>query len=120
MSCKILVVDDEEVIVKTLSMRLRAAGYEVVVAHDGIQAVEMARKELPNLILMDIMMPNLDGMQASEKIKAIPLIKDTPIIFLTALQTKKGENHNTHANTVLAKPIDHEQLLKLIEEKLEG
>lgn len=119
MKHKILVVDDEEMIVKTLSIRLNNAGYETTCAKDGLEAVKKAQQESPDLIILDIMMPHLDGMQTSEKLKASSLTKNIPIIFLTALQTKEGEKLNTNINTVLAKPIDSEKLLRLIKQKLE-
>ena len=78
---KILVVDDERVLVKGIKFNLENEGYQVVTGTDGIQAVELARMERPDLILLDVMMPGIDGMQACMKIREF---SDVPVIMLTA------------------------------------
>ena len=84
MKKKILVVDDERSIVKLLSLRLRAQNYEVIEAYDGYQCVEVAKAELPDLILLDIKMPNGGGIKAFENIQNNKDTKDIPVIFITA------------------------------------
>ncbi|MCC8181901.1 MAG: response regulator transcription factor [Clostridiales bacterium] len=82
---KILIVDDERVLVKGLRFNLENEGYQVVTGYDGQQAVELARQERPDLILMDVMMPGISGMDACMQIREF---SDVPVIMLTA----KGED----------------------------
>jgi two-component system, cell cycle response regulator DivK len=81
---KVLLVEDNEMNRDMLSRRLARAGHEVVVATDGGQGVEMARSEFPDLILMDMSLPVLDGWEATRRLKADPQTKAIPIIALTA------------------------------------
>ena len=81
---KILYVEDNEDNVYMLERRLKRAGYDVVIARDGAQGVAMAAAELPELILMDIGLPVLDGSEATRQIKAAPETKHIPVIALTA------------------------------------
>ena len=81
---KILIVDDEEDILEFLEYNLDKAGYTVFKASDGLQAIEMAKKVIPHLIVMDIMMPNMDGIEACEQIRKVPGLAHTLICFLTA------------------------------------
>jgi len=87
MKKKVLIVDDEHGIVKLMSMRLRAKGYKVFEAFDGLECVNMAIKEMPHLILLDIKMPQVDGFGAFEKLSQIEKTKNIPIIFMTAYNT---------------------------------
>ena len=95
---KILIVDDEQDILELIRHTLNKEGFEVHVAVNGQQAIEKAKKLLPDLILMDVMMPVMDGMEACRLIKDDASIKDIPIVFLTArsedffLFLKKKEN----------------------------
>ncbi len=82
---KILVVDDERVLVKGLRFNLENEGYQVVTGSDGLQAVELAKQECPDLILLDVMMPGIDGLAACMQIREF---SDVPVIMLTA----KGED----------------------------
>ncbi len=81
---KVLVVDDEPANLELLSRRLQAIGCETLVALSGTQAVEIATRELPDLILMDVMMPGMDGWQATRVLKSDPLTAPIPVIFVTA------------------------------------
>src|SRR5258708_19375007 len=87
---KILVVDDNEIILKTISLRLQGAGYEVVTALDGSEAVSAARKEAPDLVLLDISFPpdvggvEWDGFRIMEWFRRMENVKKTPVIVLTA------------------------------------
>ena len=78
---KILVVDDEALLVKGIRFNLQNDGYEVITGCDGVEAVELARSQNPDLIVLDIMMPRLDGLEACSKIREF---SDVPIILLTA------------------------------------
>lgn len=81
---KILIAEDEPDIRELVAFTLRFAGYEVVAASNGEDAVEQARRELPDLILMDVRMPRLTGYDACKLMKADPALKDTPVVFLSA------------------------------------
>jgi len=81
---KILVVEDNEMNLDMLSRRLSRRGYEIIIATDGAQGVKLAQSERPDLILMDMSLPVLDGWQATRQIKSDPELKAIPIIALTA------------------------------------
>lgn len=80
---KILVVDDELHIIKILDYKLRGAGYTVISAKDGVEALEKAKKERPDLILLDVMMPRLDGFETLEALKKDPDTQGIPVFMLT-------------------------------------
>ena len=84
MSRRILAVDDEPHILKLVSFSLRAKGFDVLEATDGLSAIEIAETEQPDLILMDVMMPALDGYEACRRIKANPKTAHIPVVMLTA------------------------------------
>jgi DNA-binding response OmpR family regulator len=84
---KILVVDDEKDIVETVAYNLRRHGYDVAMAYDGADALEVAFREAPDLILLDLMLPGLDGMEVARRLKADTRTSNTPLVMLTA----KGE-----------------------------
>ena len=81
---KILIVDDEPDIIEIISFNLKKKGYQTLSAGDGLEAIKLARKELPQLIIMDIMMPNLDGIEACELLRQESIFSETIIMFLTA------------------------------------
>ncbi|OGX18790.1 MAG: hypothetical protein A3K83_02510 [Omnitrophica WOR_2 bacterium RBG_13_44_8b] len=111
---KILIVDDEEHILMLLENRLSKAGYAVVKANNGKDAIIMARTELPSLIIIDILMPGIDGPKAVSILEEDPKTKDIPVIFLTALVGKDEERERkvVSGRYFIAKPFDPEQLLK--------
>ncbi len=113
---KILIVDDEPDIVELLQYNLSKAGYEVSTAEDGEAAVEKARKIIPDLILMDIMMPKMDGVEASRMIREIPELAETYIIFLTARVEEYSEvaAFNVGADDYIIKPIKPRALVSRI------
>ncbi len=82
---KILIVEDEEILLTALSEELRQEGFNVVGAKDGVEGVEMAIKEKPDLILLDLVMPRLDGIGALKQMKDNAEIKDLPVVILTNL-----------------------------------
>ncbi|MBI3018914.1 MAG: response regulator [Deltaproteobacteria bacterium] len=84
MAKKILLVDDEKDLVVTIQLLLEAKGYMVVSANDGLSGLEKAKKEKPDLILLDVMMPHLNGYQLCREIKKDPHLKNTPVVMLTA------------------------------------
>ena len=106
---KILVVDDEKLLVKGIKFNLENDGYEVVTGCDGMEAVELAASETPDLIVLDLMMPRLDGLEACTKIREFSQV---PIIMLTAksedMDKLLGFEHG--ADDYLTKPFDPEEL----------
>jgi CheY-like chemotaxis protein len=112
----VLVVDDQNDNVVLVSLWLQNLGYRVVTAVDGESAVEVARLAMPQLILMDIAMPVMDGLDATRRIRQTPSISDLPVIFLTAFDTKEFRRKAGDAggDGYLTKPIDFERLSKLI------
>lgn len=115
---KILLVEDNEMNRDMLSRRLLKAGFEMVVAVDGERAIDLARSEAPDLILMDISLPGLDGWEATRRLKARPETRSIPIIALTA-HAMAGDREKSLAagcNDYDTKPID---FLRLVE-KIQG
>jgi DNA-binding response OmpR family regulator len=117
---KILVVDDEENILKTISDLLLANGYEVMTAKDGKEGIEKAHKGNPDLILLDIMMPKISGLELLKKIKSSERSAHIPIIILSAksdLDTLNEAMWN-YAEKYITKPYDPEELLTSIKSSL--
>lgn len=82
---KILIVEDEEILLTALSEELKQEGFQVVGAKDGVEGVEMAQSDKPDLILLDLVMPRLDGIGALKQMKEDPALKDIPVVILTNL-----------------------------------
>ncbi|MBI4843703.1 MAG: response regulator [Nitrospirae bacterium] len=118
---KILIVDDEEKNVKLLEAICGHSGYETLTAVNGEEAVNKANKYLPDLILMDIMMPVMSGFEATEKLKANELTKHIPIIIVTALDSREDrlKGISIGANDFLTKPIDSEEVALRVRNNLE-
>jgi DNA-binding response OmpR family regulator len=119
---KILIVDDEMDILKSVGMRLRSAGYEVITAGDGVAATQMAFRESPDLILLDIGMPAGDGHTVLQRIKSNARTAHTPVIFLTARATEFDMEKAKEAGATgfITKPFDSQYLLALIKKALFG
>lgn len=119
-SIKILVVDDEVDIVEMVQYNLVQKGYTVITANDGIEAVQLAKKHSPNLILLDIGMPKKDGIAVCQELRALPQFNETIIIFLTALASEENEirglNHG--ADDYIVKPIKPQLLLTRLKSAL--
>lgn len=104
---KILLVDDEPDILEIVGYNLTAEGYQVLTAKNGVEGVAMAKKKSPHLIILDVMMPEMDGMEACEKIRKISGLENTIITFLTA----RGEDYSqvagfdAGADDYITKPI---------------
>jgi len=116
-AARILLVDDNLTILNTLSDYLEAKGYQVIMALDGVQAIEKAIEENPDIILMDMQMPHLDGLEATRRIRAEPRIAATPIIALTALAMPGDRERCLEAgvNDYLSKPVSFKKLIAAIE-----
>jgi DNA-binding response OmpR family regulator len=118
---RILIVDDEPGVTRALKLNLEAAGYAVRTENDSTRVIEVAHAFRPHLILLDVLMPHLDGCDVSVLIHADFGLKDTPIVFLTAL----ADNEDTGGHAVvagstvyLAKPAVTEEVVRCIEETL--
>ncbi|NJO15172.1 MAG: response regulator [Thioploca sp.] len=117
---RILLAEDSEATQEMLFNYLVAKKYQVLLAHDGIEAIEKAKRERPDLILMDIQMPKIDGLEAIRCLRIDPILVVTPIIALTALVMAGDRERclNAGANAYLSKPINLKQLLETIESLL--
>lgn len=113
---KVLVVDDESDIVEILKYNLQKEGYDVATAEDGIKGVKTAIKFQPDVILLDIMMPNQDGVETCRQIREIPELKNTFIIFLTARMEEYSEvaAFDVGADDYITKPIKPRALMSRI------
>jgi len=116
---KVLVVDDEEDFAKALRVRLKANGYDVVLAHDSIQAIMMASQEKPDLIILDIMIPGEDGFIVTERLKQSQATQYIPVIFLTGIPGGERRAHKLGASGYIMKPYHPERLLETIHKALE-
>ena len=114
---KILIVDDEEHILIMLQNRLDNAGYAVVKATNGKDAINLAKKEIPALIICDVVMPDVDGGDVASALADDPTTKNIPIIFLTAIIKKEEEKEKRLALGVrfIAKPFDSKELLREVD-----
>lgn len=117
---RILVVDDEPDIVETLKFRLESKGYEVITAFDGLEALEKARKGKPDLIILDIMLPKMDGYQVCRLLKFDEKYSSIPVVMLTAKtqEADKVTGLKTGADVYVTKPFDANKLLEIIKEML--
>lgn len=117
---KILLVDDEKDLVDTVSFRLKASGYDVVTAYDGQEALTKTRLEKPDLIVLDLMLPKMDGYKVCRMLKFDERYKDIPIIMFTARvqdsDRKMGEE--VGADAYITKPFDPQNLLGKVKELL--
>ena len=110
---KILVVDDDKAINELIKVNLELHGYEVVQAFNGTEGFALAKQELPSLIVLDVMMPEVDGYTVAQRIRQCQEIADTPIIMLTALNelNDKVTGFNIGVDDYLTKPFEIEELL---------
>ena len=116
----ILIVDDEGDFIELVKFRLSSLGCEFLVANDGVQALSQARQFKPNLILLDILLPDLDGLSVCEILKRQPATKKIPIIFMSALSA--GVTKKTvvvQAEDFFTKPLDLPRLERRVEELLQ-
>lgn len=118
---KILLVEDNEMNRDMLSRRLKRKGYDVVIATDGAQGVDMAKSESPDLILMDMGLPVLDGWQATQQIKAMALTRHIPVIALTAhaIAGDREKCLEAGCDDYDTKPVEFTRLLGKIEALLQ-
>jgi two-component system cell cycle response regulator DivK len=119
---RILIVEDDEMNRDSLRRLLRRRGYDILVAVDGAQGVEVARAEIPDLILMDMSLPIIDGWEATRRLKASPETSSTPIVALTAHAMASDHDRALAAgcDDYDTKPIDLDRLLLKIHALLGG
>ncbi|MCK4948178.1 MAG: response regulator [Candidatus Aureabacteria bacterium] len=117
---KILFVDDEPQLVEMVKIRLEANNYEVILASDGEQALEKARGEKPDLIILDIMLPKMDGYKVCRMLKFDDKYSSIPVIMLTARSQKseKSMGEEVGADAYIIKPFEPQMLLGKIKELL--
>lgn len=120
MAKRILLVDDERDLVTTVTFRLEASGYEVIPAYDGQEGLEKAKKEKPDLIILDLMLPKMDGYKVCGLLKADARYNKIPIIMFTARaqETDIEMGKETGAEAYITKPFEPQVLLSKIEELL--
>ena len=113
---KILLVDDEQDILEIVGNNLTQEGYQVITASNGKEAIFKAKKELPQLIIMDVMMPEMDGIEACETIRRMPELQDTIITFLTARSEDYSQvvGFDAGADDYIAKPIKPKVLISKV------
>ena len=117
---RILVVEDEIELVKAILIRLQQAGYEILSAYDGQEGLEKAKKEKPDLIILDLMLPKMDGYKVCGLLKADARYSSIPIIMATARAQESDEKLGLEvgADVYLTKPFQYEILLAKIKELL--
>ncbi|EKD38966.1 MAG: response regulator receiver protein [uncultured bacterium] len=122
MAKKILVVDDDPDLVETTSMILKSKQYDVVVAYDGVEGLEKAKTEKPDLIVLDVMMPEKDGYTLCKELKADAALNAIPVLLLTAVVSHISTTRFSHqmgmeteADDYMDKPVDPNELVRRIE-----
>lgn len=121
----ILTVDDEERVLQLINDILSTKGYDVLTAASGKEAIRKSKKSLPDLIVMDIMMPDIDGAEAVKLLKEDPATKDIPILFLSGIIMKEEGKSDMDINvggdfySALPKPFGAEELLTAVDKLLE-
>jgi DNA-binding response OmpR family regulator len=113
---KILIIEDDHDMRRGLNVRLRASEYETSFASDAVMALSVAKKERPDLILLDLGLPGGDGFLVLERMKNIGLLASTPVIVISASDPKTNEKRalDAGAEAFFQKPVDNEQLMKAI------
>lgn len=116
MAKKILVVDDEIDLVDALAMRLESDGYEVIKALDGKEGYEKAQTSLPDMIILDLRMPRMDGFQVCRLLKFDETFKDIKVLILTAHCSENDRKacRTVGADALMAKPYDYAELLQVV------
>lgn len=117
----IVIADDDPICLKLVERDLTQAGYEVVTAQDGTQAIDKIKALRPSLVILDIFMPHLHGSEVASKMKEDPSLEKIPIIFLTGILSKREEEElapQLTSQSVIAKPYGPKQLLELVQRKI--
>lgn len=119
-STKILIVDDEPNIVLAIEFLLQREGYQIAKAYDGLQALELAAEFQPDIVLLDVMMPGLNGFEVGQRIRQMPMLENTKIIFLTAKGTQRDKQtgYASGAEVYMIKPFDNDELVTTVNEMM--
>ncbi len=117
---RILLIDDHKTVLKLMEAVLKLRGYEVLYAENGSLGLEMARAEKPALIFLDIMMPGIDGFKVCQELKADPLTRSIPVVFLTARgeETDVDKGMKMGGDGFVKKPFKTMEVLNLLERHL--
>jgi len=117
MAKKILVVDDERHIVRLVEVNLQKAGYTVVTAYDGVEALLKVQSEHPDMVILDVMMPRMDGFEVLKKLQADAATRDIPVIMLTAKAQDADifQGWSSGVSSYLTKPFNPRELLAFVE-----
>lgn len=117
---KILIVDDERDIVETLSFMLKAKGFECISAYDGEEGLNLAKNSSPNLVILDVMMPKINGYKICRLLKFDQKYKDIPIIMITARSQEEDKliGEETGADEYITKPFEFSEVLEKINKYL--
>ncbi len=113
---KILIVDDELFVRELIKIKLKLYGFEIIEGSNGLEAIELAAREKPDLILLDLMMPKMDGFEACEKLKTDPKTAQIPILILTARgeQAFKEKGEAVGAVGIVTKPFSPQKLAEMV------
>ena len=122
MSQKILIVDDEPNILVSLEYLMKREGYEVHLARDGQEALDVVRRERPRLVLLDVMMPRKTGFEVCQELRADEAVRDTLVLMLTAKgrDADVAKGLGVGADAYMTKPFSTQELVQKVREMLEG
>ncbi|MHC4861965.1 MAG: response regulator [Planctomycetota bacterium] len=117
---KVLIVDDEKLILISTRIVLESVGYSAITAASGEEAISMAFEQRPGLILLDIMMPGIDGWETLSRLKEAPETKDIPVIIFTAREHSRGKHlaREMGAADYFQKPFEPDELIEIVQEYL--
>ena len=117
---KILIVDDEKDIVETMTFMLKAKGFDCISAYDGETGLSLAKSEKPDLVILDVMMPKINGYKICRLLKFDNKYKDIPIIMVTARSQDEDKiiGEETGADEYITKPFDLDEVVKTVEQYL--
>lgn len=115
---KILVVDDDPYILMSLEFLMKKNGYDVMVARNGTEALDLVEKQLPDLVLLDIMMPDVDGYEICKHIKSSKKLKEAKVVFMSAKskETDIKKGYDLGASLYITKPFSTREMMKQIKE----
>lgn len=115
---KILVVDDDPYILLSLEFLMKKNGFDVMVARNGHEALELVEKQVPDIVLLDIMMPDVDGYAICKHIKSSKKLKDAKVVFMSAKSKESDiqKGYDLGASLYVTKPFSTRQLLKQVQE----
>ena len=115
---KVMVIDDSNTIRRSAKLFLSSAGYEIIEVEDGFDALSKIIEETPDLVFIDVLMPNLDGLQTCQIIKRNPMFKNLPIVILSSKDGEfdKAKGLMMGANDYLVKPFSKDSIIKVVKE----